>query len=450
VRISWTQISWLRVGAVVAAIVGGCGWAGLTLFLVQLAVEHLRARGWALLIIGLLFAASALGLVFNLKSAGESGKRFRLALIGSTVGLGLLALLVALLGHDILCLTLGIAGLAVAGLACLTYVTCDDHSKTAMLFFCFMGLPILGALVIYPAMLVIVCPAAIVVGVVFFVVVQHIATLQRSRRMAALAARLGLRFEARRSTDLPGQLAQFQTFSDSQSLEVRNLLAGNIAGWQVAFFDCGAASYEWHADVLAQPPACSVAVAALPRHCPRLEIRPAESRDILAARLGFGGVQFESEGFNHRYRVDCADRRLAFAMVTPRAIGLLMRTRKWIVEFSGQAVLLRSEEPVLPWKPEDRQGWCERLVFAPAPGVEEALKLLAGLLETIPDYVWEEFGSEIRRAGHGRGNDLDSGLWRGGDHTPRPAGGALQPVGGAQKPRERIPGRPGNRAQAPV
>ena len=77
--------------------------------------------------------------------------------------------------------------------------------------------------------------------------------------------------------------------------------------------------------------------AALPAALPPVEI----GGDGLFDGLGLGGVPFESEAFNDRFRVSCDDPLYASALVHPRMMALT---------FAHQRGITRVRQR-MPWEP---------------------------------------------------------------------------------------------------
>jgi len=166
--------------------------------------------------------------------------------------------------------------------------------------------------------------AVLLAGLVLVVAIGAYFHYQREAAFARVAASLGLRFSERDESSVR-QLG-FPLFHGGLGTESGNLVSGTLRGSPVAAFDFaywtewrdskGIAHREYHRFL------CAVTDLAVA--CPALTIAHRGLIGSVAGALGLDGIQFESDEFDRVYRVTCADRRFASALVDPAMMAWLL------------------------------------------------------------------------------------------------------------------------------
>ena len=111
---------------------------------------------------------------------------------------------------------------------------------------------------------------------------------------------------------------------------------------------------------------------ALPSPLPPVLLTPENVLTRVARVFGSDDVHLESEDFNRRYRVSAQDRRLAYDLLPPRSMQLLLSGEKIGLSTDGQWLV----------------GW---QVGAQDVGrLDERWALLGRLLDNVPRFVWTD------------------------------------------------------------
>src|SRR5262249_23317945 len=145
--------------------------------------------------------------------------------------------------------------------------------------------------------------------------------MARREALGALAAKLGLEFDADEDTSVENEFGQFGCFSTGHSREAYNTVRGErlIAGrkYRVCMGDFtykttstdGKRRYE-------QTHRFSYLVVRVPFPViPNLTIRREGILDKLKGALGFDDIDFESEEFSRRFWVTSTDKKFAYDVI---------------------------------------------------------------------------------------------------------------------------------------
>jgi hypothetical protein len=147
---------------------------------------------------------------------------------------------------------------------------------------------------------------------------------QREATFARVAASLGLAFSERDTSSV--RRLDFPLFHEGLGTESSNLVSGTLQGTPVAAFDF-AYWTEWRDSKgidHRQYHRFLCAVTDISAAGPALTIEHRSLVGRLAGALGLDGIQFESDEFDKAYRVTCADRRFASALVDPGMMAWLL------------------------------------------------------------------------------------------------------------------------------
>jgi len=214
--------------------------------------------------------------------------------------------------------------------------------------------------------------AAIVAAAALRAYRRVVAVRARRRDLEVLAAEYGLKLMPDRHWDPPVQCLHLPLFRDGYGREARNLLMGHLTGHPAMVFDYLCFTGSEKSPHLQR---FHVGLFKLPIDAPRLVIRSLHVEDILAHWLGLDPVEMESEEFNRRYHVLCADRKFAFDICRPVIMEALLDGESVaVLEMEGR-FLLMYDGP---------------LPAAKVTGQPMAGRFLAvgrRILESIPEYV---------------------------------------------------------------
>ncbi len=110
---------------------------------------------------------------------------------------------------------------------------------------------------------------------------------------------------------------------------------------------------------------------------PALSLRSENLFDKLACFVGFDDIDFESEEFSKKYFCKSASKEFAYAVMHPQMMEYLMNLAL-PVEFNGGLLLMD----------------LGRYKFD-APGLANAVNVVAGMVNRIPDFVWQDYGKAV-------------------------------------------------------
>jgi hypothetical protein len=223
-------------------------------------------------------------------------------------------------------------------------------------------------------------------------------TVGRRRRLRRALERLVLRDASLEPTgrplgldrdDLAVRCASLPEGDRRSGLEhgVQGPVSTTVAGHQ-GDLDC--AAFRWWWEQRQQNPqhshryrtrGTSVALVRLPAAVPTpIRLRP----ESVLGRLGItrGGRQVESREFNRRFRVECADDRLALTFLDAGMQTILAE------EFAGRGIEVVDDLLVLEGTPTHRDGsLCRPIGELPAVR-QDAARLIA----TVPAQLWRQLG----------------------------------------------------------
>ncbi len=194
---------------------------------------------------------------------------------------------------------------------------------------------------------------------------SHQAEVARRERLAAVAKRLGMRFD-HRPRDWGGgffssgpPLAPFPIFDKGHSRRSWNRLDGELPAWDRSL---GVTLADYRYKITSgsgkqrrtRTYQLSFLLVRLPlsERVPSLRVRREGFTDRLAAAVGFDDIDFESAEFSRRFHVSGSDRRFAFNLIDPRMIAFLLDREP--PEFAIERGLLLVTPPagLVRWEPE--------------------------------------------------------------------------------------------------
>lgn len=166
-------------------------------------------------------------------------------------------------------------------------------------------------------------------------VLGYLASLKRRQAMAALAARLGLRF----SPDKDKALARRYQFLDKLRVGsdryAYNVLSGGYQGHDVILFDyhyrtgSGKDSHDYY---------ISFFILHLSAAFPELVIGPEGFFSKIAQAIGYDDIDFESHEFSRRFCVRSRDKKFAYDVCNARMIEYLLANADLTIEIEGNAL----------------------------------------------------------------------------------------------------------------
>lgn len=205
----------------------------------------------------------------------------------------------------------------------------------------------------------------IVVGLVAFGLLAFLSARERAIRIAQIAARLGLRYQA--DVRFDRGLRNFEAMSPGNQPRIRNEIAGTYKGRDVRAFDF---RYTVQQGKSQSTRTRGVVLASVPVAWPRVRIVPEHFGHKIAHAFGLEEVDFESQEFSDRFWVEASDRRFAYDLIDARMMEFLLAAphSRWELQ---EGLLCAYEEGA--WKPEEFVG---------------ALDAVVAILDCVPRLVW--------------------------------------------------------------
>lgn len=225
----------------------------------------------------------------------------------------------------------------------------------------------LGASEIFPTVFI----PLLIVAMIIIAIAGMYAAAQRRKELLAWANGHGLLFSPSKTQRIEQAYPDFSCLRQGHSRYAHNLLEGRWGERAMLGFDYryvtghGKNSQTHHfsavileSDAVLQP----------------LLIRPEHIFDKMAAFFGADDIDFESAEFSNRFFVKAANKRWAYDVLHARAMEFLMANPPFSIQFDLRCVICYRER-----------------VFKPAE-FEDACKVVAGLLDLLPEYVVQQQG----------------------------------------------------------
>ncbi len=205
--------------------------------------------------------------------------------------------------------------------------------------------------------------------------------MERKRReeCLALAQALGFRFHPKDPFGLGRSLeGDFATLRQGSNRYAYNVIEGEREGARVYLFDHHHETYSTNSKGHRTTHHHHRSFVSLEQalDLDSFEMRPEGFFDKVAAAFGFDDIDFESAEFSRRYHVKAPDRKLAYALFSPRMIEYLLSVPPLRLAASGKRLLAGRGS-----------GKMDRAEY------ESTLRDLFAFLERVPRYVQKDRGS---------------------------------------------------------
>ena len=216
----------------------------------------------------------------------------------------------------------------------------------------------------------------IIVGFIALIVVLgilgYISAAKRRDAMAALAARLGLRFDPSKSWDIAQRYRFLDKLRSGSNRYAFNILSGSYQGNDVSLFDY---HYETHStDSKGHRQThhhyFSFFILHLPASFPELIIGSEGFFSKIAQALGYDDIDFESHEFSRKFCVRSADKKFAYDVCNARMIEYLLSNTDLTIEIEADALAISFGSRLTPQI------------------IEANLNRLVALRSLMPEYVF--------------------------------------------------------------
>ncbi len=186
-----------------------------------------------------------------------------------------------------------------------------------------------------------------VVGAIIVVmaVVGFIMAKKRREAMAALAARLGLRFEPRKRRDLARRYSFLDKLRRGSNRYAYNILSGNYHGHDVTLFDY---HYQVNSGKHTHHYNFSFFILGLPGSFPELVIDKEGFFSKVAQALGYDDIDFESHEFSRKFRVRSPNKKFAYDVCNAKMIEYLLSNSDLSIEIEGTAMAISFNSRLSP------------------------------------------------------------------------------------------------------
>lgn len=186
----------------------------------------------------------------------------------------------------------------------------------------------------------------IFIGIVVLIIVAAVASSASARKrrdaMAALAARLGLRFDPEKDRDLAKRYRFLDKLRTGSNRYAFNVLSGPYKGHEATVFDY---HYETHSTdskghTQTHHHHLSCFILRLPVAFPELVIAMEGFFSKLAQAVGYDDIDFESHEFSRRFCVRSRDKKFAYDVCNARMMEYLMANDDLAVEIEEDALAI--------------------------------------------------------------------------------------------------------------
>ena len=189
----------------------------------------------------------------------------------------------------------------------------------------------------------------IIVGVVAIIVVVvvigYIAARKRREAMAAVAGRLGLRFQPRKDRGLARQYRFLDKLRQGSNRYAFNILSGSYQGHDVMLFDY---HYQTGSGKDTHHHYFSFFIMQLPMSFPELVIDKEGFFSKIAQAFGYDDIDFESHEFSRKFCVRSADKKFAYDVCNGRMIEYLLSNNDLSIEIEGDSLAISFSRRLAP------------------------------------------------------------------------------------------------------
>ncbi len=216
----------------------------------------------------------------------------------------------------------------------------------------------------------------IVFGIIALIIVVAvlgaISAAKRREAMAALAARLGLRFDPRKDRDIARRFKFLDKLRQGSNRYAFNTLSGNYQGHDITVFDY---HYETHStDSKGHQQThhhyFSFFILRLGGSFPELTIGPEGIFSKIAQAVGYDDIDFESHEFSRKFCVRSRDKKFAYDVCNAQMIEYLLANRDLTLEIDLDSLAISFNRRLSPEQ------------------IEPNLQRLVHIRSLMPDYLF--------------------------------------------------------------
>jgi hypothetical protein len=178
----------------------------------------------------------------------------------------------------------------------------------------------------------------VIIAVILFAIVgAAIAARKRREAFRALAARLGLRYEPGRSSEMARRYKFLDKLRRGHNRYAYNILSGSYKEHELTLFDyhyqtgSGKNTHHYH---------FSFFILYLPVSFPELVIGPEGIFSKIAQSFGYDDIDFESHEFSRKFCVRSSDKKFAYDVCNARMIEYLLSNSDFSIEIEDNVLAI--------------------------------------------------------------------------------------------------------------
>lgn len=227
------------------------------------------------------------------------------------------------------------------------------------------------------------CMPLIFIGFVVLIIVLAIVGAQQAKKrredLANLGQQMGLHFDPNKDRSFDDRYPFFDALKRGDDRYAHNILRGQFDGRTIVGFDYHYQTSSRDSDgdrkTTSHHFSAVIFEVGLPIH--GLTIRPEGVFDRMKQFFGFDDIDFESAEFSRQFHVACRDRQLAYDVVQPETMDIMLSRPRFYLHFeSGLVMCFRNQR----FEPRDYRA---------------AMHLVDDILDRIPRSAREQL--EMRR-----------------------------------------------------
>lgn len=177
--------------------------------------------------------------------------------------------------------------------------------------------------------------------IIVLIIVGHAQAKKRREDLAHFARQMGLRFNPNKDRSFDDRYPFFSMLRHGDDRYAFNILTGDFDGRNIVGFDYHyeTSSRDSDGDRTTSSHYFSAVIfqAGLPIN--GLTIRPEGLFDRMKTLFGFDDIDFESAAFSKAFHVACPDRQLAYDVVQPETMEIMLASQRFHLHFERGLVM---------------------------------------------------------------------------------------------------------------
>ena len=180
---------------------------------------------------------------------------------------------------------------------------------------------------------------------VVVVVIGYLSARKRREAMAAVAAKLGLRFQPGKDRGIARQYRFLDKLRRGSNRYAFNILSGSYQGQGVTLFDY---HYKTGSGKNTHHHYFSFFIMQLPISFPELAIDKEGFFSKIAQAVGYDDIDFESHEFSRKFCVRSRDKKFAYDVCNARMIEYLLSNSDMSIEIEDDALAISFNRRLAP------------------------------------------------------------------------------------------------------